>query len=515
MSSVSLESRVLSSLTPNGEIDLGELFPPLRKYCPLYWLNPGITPKQALYLLLDVPEAFYGGAAGGGKSAALLMGALQYVDVPGYHALILRRTFKQLTKGDALIPLSHEWLSNTDARWNAQDHKWTFPSGATVEFGHVEHEDSKYDYQGAAYHYMGFDELSQFSESAYEYIAFSRQRRRTDMAAMGIPVRTRATSNPGGIGHGWVKRRFLTERSEDVVFIFAKLRDNPGLDADDYEKRLLKLSPALASQLLDGNWDAFEGMAYETFSRDLHGVPAFQLPDSFMRWEAMDHGTDNPTAWLLIAQDYDGNRIVCDEYYSPGLPDVHCAEILRRRKLWWEAKDDKGYILRHTAYGDPSIRIGLPIRDDFGQQKTTQDIYQEHGVRIIPGNNKRAPGFIEIALSLKPNPDRIFPLWHARAGQPGCPSLFIVTSACPHLTEQLENAPLASGEADPLRGEAVDGRWEGEYGHAHAALRYGLLGRALTSSEPDPEPEDPRQALALRLGKRLKDLDSQKDLVDL
>jgi len=198
----------------------------------------------------------YGGAAGGGKSVALLMAALQYVDRPDYHALILRRTFQQLSKPGALMDLSKQWLFNTDAHWSGQEHRWLFPSGATLEFGHCEHEDSVYNYQGPAYQYVAYDELTQFSEKQYRYL-FSRLRRTADS---GIPIRMRAASNPGGIGHDWVKQRFLIEgTAAGRVFLPAKLDDNPSLDRAEYVASLAELDPITRAQLLAGDWDAYEG----------------------------------------------------------------------------------------------------------------------------------------------------------------------------------------------------------------------------------------------------------------
>ena len=198
----------------------------------------------------------YGGAAGGGKSVALLMAALQHVDCPGYHALILRRTFAQLAKPGALMDLSKEWLQPTAARWNAQEHKWTFPSGATLEFGHMEHEDSIYNYQGPNYQFVAYDELTQFSENQYRYL-FSRLRRKSDS---GIPIRMRAASNPGGIGHDWVKRRFLIDgTAARRAFLPARLDDNPSLDRDEYVASLSELDPITRAQLLAGDWDAYQG----------------------------------------------------------------------------------------------------------------------------------------------------------------------------------------------------------------------------------------------------------------
>src|SRR5262249_37129855 len=133
------------------------------------------TPTDRQKLFLDLPhrEAFYGGAAGGGKSDALLMGALEHVNEPGYAALILRRTFADLKKPKALLDRAKEWLSNTGATYNSQDHQWVFPSGAILAFGYLQNEDDKFQYQSAEYQYIAFDELTQFTETQYTYL-FSR-----------------------------------------------------------------------------------------------------------------------------------------------------------------------------------------------------------------------------------------------------------------------------------------------------------------------------------------------------
>ncbi len=207
--------------------------------------------------MYDGREAMYGGAAGGGKSYALLIAALQYVHEPTYRALILRRTFKQLSKADAIMSTAAEWLRGTAARWSGETNKWTFPSGATLEFGHMEHEKNKYDYQGAAYHYVGYDELTQFEEPMYTYL-FTRQRRRVDSP---LPIRMRAASNPGGIGHEWVKQRFITKetRKPSRRFVPAKLSDNPNIDQAGYVESLSEVDPVTRAQLLAGDWDAVAG----------------------------------------------------------------------------------------------------------------------------------------------------------------------------------------------------------------------------------------------------------------
>lgn len=211
-------------------------------------------PRQQMFLLLDCQEALFGGAAGGGKSIALLMAALQYVDVPGYAALLLRRTYQDLSQPRALMDISKQWLTNTAARWNESKKEWRFPSGAVIRFGYLESENDKYQYQSAAYNFIGFDELTQFLETQYTYL-FSRLRRTTDQ---DIPLRMRAASNPGGVGHDWVKKRFVDPktRKPGTVFIKSLLDDNPSLDRASYNATLQNLDPITRRQLRLGDWTA-------------------------------------------------------------------------------------------------------------------------------------------------------------------------------------------------------------------------------------------------------------------
>jgi predicted phage terminase large subunit-like protein len=210
------------------------------------------TARQAEFLGLAVREALYGGAAGGGKSDALLMAALQHVDDPGYAAILFRRTFADLALPGALMDRAHGWLAGSGARWNERDKTWAFPSGASLSFGYLEHENDKYRYQGAEFQFIGFDELTQFTETQYRYM-ISRLRR---CVGAEVPLRMRAASNPGGVGHEWVRQRFLIEGPEaGRVFVPAKLGDNPHLDREEYEKALNELDPVTLAQLRDGDWN--------------------------------------------------------------------------------------------------------------------------------------------------------------------------------------------------------------------------------------------------------------------
>ena len=211
--------------------------------------------KQQAFLMLDCQEALYGGSAGGGKSDALLMAALQYVDVPGYAAILFRRKYTDLALPGALMDKAREWLGGSDAHWAEQAKTWTFPSGATLTFGYLDTINDRYRYQSAEFQFIGFDELTQFPEQDYRYL-FSRLRR---LANARIPLRMRSASNPGGVGHDWVKARFINAHNSERVFVSAKLADNPSLDATSYIRGLDELDPITRQQLLNGDWTARQG----------------------------------------------------------------------------------------------------------------------------------------------------------------------------------------------------------------------------------------------------------------
>jgi len=205
------------------------------------------------------------------NSDALLMGALENVHVKGYAALLLRRTYADLSLPEALMDRGKEWLKGSPAKWSDKEKTWRFPSGATITFGYLENEDDKYRYQSSAFQYIGFDELTQFSETQYLYL-FSRLRR---LEGAGIALRMRAGTNPGGVGAEWVKRRFIPDDflpvdaveprvfhketvgdDEQVVttaFVPARRADNPFLDAV-YDESLDRLDKVTREQLKSGDW---------------------------------------------------------------------------------------------------------------------------------------------------------------------------------------------------------------------------------------------------------------------
>jgi len=462
---------------------LATLFPPLGRYCPALQT---ISAPQAFFLLLKEREAFYGGAAGGGKSAALLMAALQFVDVPGYSALLLRRTFPELEGADGLISQAHSWLANTDAVWSEQKHRWSFPSGATLQFGHVQDEGDKTRYQGQAYQFVGFDELTHFSETQYDYVAFTRSRRNLQLRERGVPIRARAASNPGGVGHAWVKARFIDNRKRGVVFVPAKVADNPGLDVAEYTESLSQLPEELRRQLLDGDWGAFEGAAFRV--TEDHVVKPFLPPKQWQRFESMDHGISNPTAWLVHAVDYEGNIVTFDSHYEAALPSETAQTILKRRMLWRS----------QTCFGDPASLATRTGTKRWGRSVTLEDEYAHHGLNVAPAKSDPRAGYARLRELLKLDPEHRFPDWHPRRGERGSPRWFIAAKTCPQLLEQLRSAPLAPIE-HRYAGEMIDSRWEGAYGHAVAAARYGMVSWPSASVEPETPPEDPNWSEEQRL----------------
>lgn len=238
--------------------------PKLTKYIP-----DTRTEKQEAFLCLDCLEVFFGGAAGGGKTHALLMSALQYVDVPGYSALIIRRTYPELAAaGNGFIDLSKEWLAKTDAKWNEQKKRWTFPTGgkpATITFEHYETgtrgQQKKF---GGQHQFIGVDEVTAFMEAEYRFL-FRSLRRPDDMP---VPLRMRSASNPIGIGAPFIKQRFIVEGNRTIKeniwgeeieyerrYIPAKLDDNPFMDRKAYITSLGNMEPHLLQALLNGDWD--------------------------------------------------------------------------------------------------------------------------------------------------------------------------------------------------------------------------------------------------------------------
>jgi predicted phage terminase large subunit-like protein len=213
-------------------------------------------------MLLDNKESFYGGAAGGGKSDCLLMCGLQHVDIKGYAGIIFRKNYSDLVKPGALIDRSKEWLSQfPEVRWVEKEKKFEFLEKygthtdikSILQFGYLETDNDRFNYQGGEYQYIGFDELTHMSEICYKYM-FSRMRR---LKGVEIPLRVRSASNPPDDDQGqWVYDRFVNpeKKRKGAVFISAGLDDNPYLDKEEYVQSLEELDPVTRARLRDGLW---------------------------------------------------------------------------------------------------------------------------------------------------------------------------------------------------------------------------------------------------------------------
>lgn len=340
--------------------------------------NPG---PQSLLLSTSVYEVLYGGQAGGGKSEGLLMGAAAFVDEPTYRALILRRTFGDLSQ---LIERSQVLYRLRGGSYNKTEHLWTFPSGATIEFGHCEHDDDRFKYQGRQYSFLGIDELTLLSKVVYTYL-LSRLR-----SVAGLPIFVRCTANPGGPGHEWVFehwRGWLDPRDEyqgpraksgeplyyvqtdageqwlsgkeeanrlraefdaatpdervsrqlsrplSRVFILSKLTDNPALMSGDpgYADRLAALDPVTRAQLRDGDW-LVKPAAGIYFKRPWFKAPTTLDADVVARCRAWDLGSTVDGDWtigVLMAKTRTGGYVVEDIKRIRARPAERDALILK------------------------------------------------------------------------------------------------------------------------------------------------------------------------------------------
>lgn len=232
-------------------------------------------PRQLAFLSLPHKEAFYGGAAGGGKSDALLMAALQYTDCPDYKGIIFRRTYADMLLPSSILSRCKSWLSkyitSGEIKYKpGENHMFYFPSGAELAFGYLQNKNAELRYQSSEYQYISFDELTHFLEHEYVYL-FSRMRRSSTSL---IPLRMRSASNPGGPGMRWVRDRFQIKLNEETgkyqgynkeaPFIPASIIDNPSLD-QEYRETLMKLGKVARERLLNGNWNISENAIYEQY----------------------------------------------------------------------------------------------------------------------------------------------------------------------------------------------------------------------------------------------------------
>lgn len=358
---------------------------------PQSYLPQSPTPKQQTFLDSPNFEVLFGGAAGGGKSSALLMGAISQA-VIGATALVVRRTYADLVLPGAIMDRSLEWLAGTPARWKPQDKQWIFPSGGILQFGYLDTEKDKYRYQGAEFQSIWVDELTQFTESQYTYL-MSRIRRNMDKP---FPLKVRAASNPGGIGHDWVYSRFVDkETAGERVFVPSTLDDNPHLDRESYREALERLDSTTRQQLLLGRWIRDDGGRIYEFSFEKNAI---DMPpeESLERILAIDLGAsakEKSTAFCLVGFSYgDPDRVYVLEStaYADQTPS-DIADVIRTygdcRVVCDAGALGKGYVeefrRRHGLAVEPARKS-----DKAAYRRLLNGDFNRGVVQVVAGTNK-------------------------------------------------------------------------------------------------------------------------------
>ena len=336
-------------------------------------------PKQAEFIRLpdDIYEGFFGGAAGPGKSEVLVMLPLirEFYKVRGFKGLIMRRTRPELQA--EIILRAHKYYPKTGGIWNGTDNTYRWPQyDSYVRFGYAQHKDDIRKYDSAEYQYFAPDELTSFLEFQYRFIAFSRMR-----STIGIPPLVRAASNPGNIGHGWVRKRFVepakkgmvrirdTETKSERIFIPAKLRDNSILLESDpnYEDRLKALPEAERKAKADGDWYTFVGQTFEFRSERfpdepenaVHVIPPPNIPDHWPRILSTDIGfsVNNYNLWGAVTPD---NRLIAYREFGTvkAKPSVWASEV----GFLSAGEDIKDWVMDHNAFAEAGQDHTLAIQ---------------------------------------------------------------------------------------------------------------------------------------------------------
>jgi len=400
---------------------------------------------------LSAPEndVLYGGAAGGGKSYALIVEPLRYAHKAAHRALILRKTMPELRE---LIDKSRELYPKAfpGAKFKEQEKTWHFPSGAKMEFGYLDRDADVYRYQGQAYSFIGFDEITHMAtEFPWQYLG--SRLRTTDP---DIEVYLRCTANPGGAGHAWVKKRYIDPAKPNTSFVGkdgltrrfipALLKDNPHLHADGrYEQMLNSLDEVSKRRLLNGDWNINEGVAFPEFIREMHTVDPFEIPNSWFRFKGADYGYTSPSAVLWMAVDPDDNTIVVyRELYSKGLTGEALGDAIMELELG-EVSNVTGVLdtaaWNRTGYTGPTIGQAL----------------NQAGCSFRPSDKNRIAGKIQIHERLK----------LAASGRPKLQ----IFKTCRNIVRELETLPISTTNSEDVDTTASD--------HAYDALRYALMSR--------------------------------------
>jgi hypothetical protein len=420
----------------------------------LFHANEG---PQTDFLAAGEKDVLYGGAAGGGKSYAMLIDPLRYAHKKAHRALILRRSMPELRemidKSRELYPLAFQ-----GAKFREVEKLWNFPSGAKVEFGFLERDADVYRYQGQAYSWIGFDEITHLpTEFSWNYLA--SRLRTTDS---DIQTYLRCTANPGGVGSHWVKKRYIepSEHNKGFLghdglsrkFIPAKLADNPYLAEDGiYEQMLKSLPPIQRRQLLEGNWDVAEGAAFVEFDTQVHVIPPFELPIGWERTKGVDYGyaAESCCLWGIIDSN-DGTLIIYRELYRKGLTGEELGSIITTMEL-------------EDPFAVSGVLDGAAWAKTGSSGPTVGEALLKEGHKLRRADKNRVQGKIQVHEFLKIKED-------------GRPKLQIFNT-CPNLIRELQGIPLSKTNPEDVDTHASD--------HAYDALRYMIMGRPRIASPYD------------------------------
>ena len=369
-------------------------------------------------------EGFYGGAAGGGKTDFLLIEALRQVHIPHYTAIVFRKTYPQLSE---IIDRSRYLYKAAfpRAKYNESKHVWTFPSGAKIYFGNMARVADRTNYQGKHYDFIGFDELTHFTWEEYSYL-YSRNR----PSGPGTRVYRRATGNPGGIGHGWVKQYFVkagppmtpikTEVkilgpdrkpiivSRKKIFVPSNVFDNQELLKNDpgYLGNLAMMGEQERDALLYGNWDSFTGQVFMEWRDDpegyqsqrfTHVIEDFDIPQSWRIYRGFDFGYARPFSVGWYAIDHDGKMYRIREWYG-------CTKTPNTGIKLTPQQIAKG--IREIENSDPNLKgreiIGIadPSIYDRSRGESVGEMMESSGVYFRPADNTRLAGKMQFHYRL-------------------------------------------------------------------------------------------------------------------
>ncbi|MGE4426048.1 MAG: phage terminase large subunit [Solirubrobacteraceae bacterium] len=429
-----------------------------------------LTPKQARAERMagEVDELMYGGAAGGGKTEWMLWHAYHHcLAYPGLKVLAVRRTFPQLKR--SLIERSLERFDQREVTYKVGDKEWVFHNGSKITFGHLDLEEDVRHYLSAQYDMILFEELTEFTERQYRLLV-SRCRTTAKKRAQGVRPHCVAATNPGQVGHAWVKEFFVKatgygehiaisavefggrKRERTIAFVPARVDDNPHIDPD-YVFNLAMLGDTERRQYLEGDWDIFEGQFFTEWRRDLHVVKPFIVPASWPRWRAIDYGFRAPFACLWFTADFDANVYAYREVYATGLTATQQAKAILAASKMANGRTEK---VDYTV-ADPSIWTKQ------GTGLSIAQMYRDAGLTCRKAMNARLDGWARVRDYLRggtvTEEGERFDHPHLRVF-PGCENLIRTLPDLVH---------------DKVKVEDLDTHGDD---HAADALRYGLMSRS-------------------------------------